>query len=32
VLHVFKDRGGEEQEVEPPFSFDQTPVPHLVGV
>lgn len=32
VLHVFKDRGGEEQEVEPPFSFDQTPVPNLVGV
>lgn len=32
VLHVFRDRGGEEQEVEPPFSFDQTPVPNLVGV
>jgi hypothetical protein len=32
VLHVFRDRGGEEQEVEPPFSFDQTPVPSLVGV
>jgi hypothetical protein len=32
VLHVFRDRGGEEQEVEPPFNFDQTPVPNLVGV
>jgi hypothetical protein len=32
VLHVFKDRGGEEEYIEPPFSFDQTPVPNLVGV
>ena len=32
VLHVFRDRGGEEELVEPPFSFDQTPVPNLVGV
>jgi hypothetical protein len=32
VLHVFRDRGGEEQEVEPPFSSDQSPVPQLVGV
>jgi hypothetical protein len=31
VLHVFRDRGGEEEYVEPPFSSDQTPVPHLVG-
>lgn len=32
VLHVFKDRGGEEEYIEPPFSFDQSPVPNLVGV
>lgn len=32
VLHVFRDRGGEEELIEPPFSFDQTPVPNLVGV
>jgi hypothetical protein len=32
VLHVFRDRGGEEEYVEPPFSSDQTPVPQLVGV
>ena len=32
VLHVFRDRGGEEEFIEPPFSFDQTPVPNLVGV
>jgi hypothetical protein len=31
VLHVFRDRGGEEERIEPPFSSDQTPVPHLVG-
>ncbi|HEX3147820.1 MAG TPA: hypothetical protein VHR66_07025 [Gemmataceae bacterium] len=32
VLHIFRDRGGEEEFVEPPFNFDQTPVPSLVGV
>jgi len=32
VLHVFRDRGGEEEYIEPPFSSDQTPVPQLVGV
>jgi hypothetical protein len=31
VLHVFRDRGGEEEFIEPPFSHDQTPVPQLVG-
>jgi hypothetical protein len=31
VLHVFRDRGGEEEFIEPPFNSDQTPVPHLVG-
>ena len=32
VLHIFRDRGGEEEFVEPPYSFDETPVPNLVGV
>jgi len=32
VLHVFRDRGEEEEYIEPPFSSDQTPVPTLVGV
>ncbi|MSR54686.1 MAG: hypothetical protein EXS09_15575 [Gemmataceae bacterium] len=32
VLHVFRDRGGEEEFVEPPFSYDETPAPYLVGV
>jgi hypothetical protein len=32
VLHIFRDRGGEEERVEPPFSSDQSPVPQLVGV
>jgi hypothetical protein len=32
VLHVFRDRGGEDEFVEPPFNFDQTPVPNLIGV
>jgi len=32
VLHIFRDRGGEEEYIEPPFSSDQTPVPQLVGV
>jgi hypothetical protein len=30
VLHVFRDRGGHEEEVEPPFDFSWTPAP--VGV
>jgi hypothetical protein len=32
VLHVFRDRGGEEEFVEPPFSEDHSPAPVLVGV
>jgi hypothetical protein len=32
VLHIFRDRGGEEERIEPPFSSDQSPVPQLVGV
>jgi len=32
VLHVFRDRGGEEEFIEPPFSSDQSPAPVLVGV
>jgi len=32
VLHVFRDRGGEEEFVELPFSSDETPAPYLVGV
>ncbi len=32
VLHVFRDRGGEEEFIEPPFSQDQSPAPVLVGV
>lgn len=32
VLHVFRDRGGEEELVEPPFDFSFTPAPAgLVG-
>jgi hypothetical protein len=27
VLHIFKDRGGEEEWVEPPFDFSSTPAP-----
>ncbi|HUR55977.1 MAG TPA: hypothetical protein VMZ71_17710, partial [Gemmataceae bacterium] len=27
VLHVFRDRGGEEEEVEPPYDFSWTPAP-----
>jgi hypothetical protein len=27
VLHVFRDRGGEEERVEPPFDFSWTPAP-----
>jgi hypothetical protein len=29
VLHVFRDRGGEEEEVEPPYDFSWTPAPAL---
>jgi hypothetical protein len=32
VLHSFKDRGADEEYVEPPFESDSTPAPHLVGV
>jgi hypothetical protein len=27
VLHIFRDRGGEEERVEPPFDFSWTPAP-----
>jgi len=27
VLHVFRDRGGQEEEVEPPFDFSWSPAP-----
>ena len=27
VLHLFRDRGGEEVEVEPPFDYSWTPAP-----
>ena len=27
VLHLFRDRGGEEEEVEQPFDFSWTPAP-----
>lgn len=27
VLHIFRDRGGEEEEVEPPFDFEWSPAP-----
>ena len=29
VLHVFRDRGGHEERVEPPFDFSWTPAPAL---
>jgi hypothetical protein len=29
VLHVFRDRGGHEEPVEPPFDFSWTPAPAL---
>jgi hypothetical protein len=29
VLHVFRDRGGHEERVEPPFDFSWTPAPVL---
>lgn len=31
VMHVFRDRGEDEELVEPPFNWDETPVPYLVG-
>lgn len=32
VLHIFRDRGGEEEEVEPPFDFEWSPAPFaLIG-
>jgi len=32
VLHVFRDRGGEEAEIEPPFDFEWSPAPFaLIG-
>ena len=32
VLHVFRDRGGDEELADTPFESDSTPAPHLVGV
>jgi hypothetical protein len=29
VLHIFRDRGGHEERVEPPFDFSWTPAPAL---
>jgi hypothetical protein len=29
VLHVFRDRGGHEERIEPPFDFSWTPAPAL---
>lgn len=31
ILHVFRDRGGEEEFVEPPGDFSRSPAPMLVG-
>ncbi len=31
VLHIFRDRGGEEERIEPPFDFSWTPAPALIG-
>ncbi len=31
VLHVFRDRGGHEERVEPPFDSSHTPAPALSG-
>ena len=27
MLHIFRDRGGQEERVEPPFDFSWTPAP-----
>jgi len=31
VLHVFRDRGEDEERVEPPADFSSSPAPVLVG-
>lgn len=31
ILHVFRDRGGEEEFIEPPGDFSRSPAPVLVG-
>lgn len=31
VLHIFRDRGGEEELIEPPFDYSSTPAPAPVG-
>lgn len=31
VMHIFRDRGEDDQRVEPPFNFDASPAPFLVG-
>jgi hypothetical protein len=31
VMHVFRDRGGEEDLIEPPFSFDSSPMPLAIA-
>jgi hypothetical protein len=31
VLHIFRDRGGHEEHVDPPFDFSYTPAPALMG-
>jgi hypothetical protein len=31
ILHVFRDRGGHEELIEPPFDASRTPAPALVG-
>ncbi|MBA4188126.1 MAG: hypothetical protein C0467_08915 [Planctomycetaceae bacterium] len=31
VLHIFRDRGGEEELIEPPYDFSWTPAPALMG-
>jgi hypothetical protein len=31
ILHIFRDRGGQEDYVEPPFDFSHSPAPLLLG-
>ena len=31
ILHIFRDRGGHEEFVEPPFDASRSPAPALVG-
>ncbi|MFO0825419.1 MAG: hypothetical protein U0792_20250 [Gemmataceae bacterium] len=31
VLHIFRDRGGHEELVDPPFDFSWTPAPALMN-